>query len=160
MVNLENTLDSIVKKYQKHQVKNEVALFNKVFKHFNQTSSKNVNVADISKKIEENVARRPTDFEESEDIKNKLEDIIHTSINMNKENSITSMTSPIKEILNTGINLAKYNIKNNPLKTKSDSNTNGNSNTIINTHNKKYNIIQSNHFKPSNGPLNLNKLLK
>lgn len=58
----ENGVDSIINKYKSDSIDKEIKIFNGIFKHFNSTNTKQIDVNAINNKIKNSIANKETHF--------------------------------------------------------------------------------------------------
>lgn len=58
----ENGVDSIINKYKSDSIDKEIKIFNGIFKHFNSTNTKQIDVNAINNKIKKSIANKETHF--------------------------------------------------------------------------------------------------
>lgn len=58
----EKGVDSIINKYKSDSIDKEIKIFNWIFKHFNSTNTKQIDVNAINNKIKKSIANKETHF--------------------------------------------------------------------------------------------------
>ena len=58
----ENGVDSIINKYKSDSIDKEIKIFNGIFKHFNSTNTKQIDVNAINNKIKKSIANKERHF--------------------------------------------------------------------------------------------------